>query len=144
MAEGHHLAIRSSYRQNLSDHLMLLAADLSSDPLIALAPFQTTIGCAKQFSRIHLGGMHPMPDNNGGRGLDLLTKATNDIAREIGKMDPNDPLRPGRIKRTSRANRTQQVNQSRTEQVHLCEDGRSCKRGGRVEAEGCPPSGRRE
>ena len=39
-----------------------------------------------------------MPDNNGGTGLDLLTKATNDIAREIGEMDPDDPLRPERVK----------------------------------------------
>ena len=31
-----------------------------------------------------------MPNNNGGTGLDLLTKATNDIAREIGEMDPDD------------------------------------------------------
>jgi hypothetical protein len=53
-----------------------------------------------------------MPDNNGGTGLDPLTKATNDIAREIGEIDPNDPLRSERV--TSRANKTQQVNQSRT------------------------------
>ena len=39
-----------------------------------------------------------MADNNGGTGLDLLTKAMNDIAREIGEMDPNDPLRCERIK----------------------------------------------
>ena len=42
-----------------------------------------------------------MADNNGGThgaGLDLLTKAMNDIAREIGELDPNDPLRPERIK----------------------------------------------
>jgi tRNA A37 N6-isopentenylltransferase MiaA len=38
-----------------------------------------------------------MADNNGGTGLDLLTKAMNDIAREIGEMDPNDPLRSERI-----------------------------------------------
>lgn len=30
--------------------------------------------------------------------FDPLTKATNDIAREIGEMDPNDPLRCERIK----------------------------------------------
>lgn len=53
-----------------------------------------------------------MADNNAGTGLDLLTKAMNDIAREIGEMDPNDPLRSERIKGTSRANGTQQVNQS--------------------------------
>jgi len=41
--------------------------------------------------------MHQWPDNNGGTGLDLLTKAMNDIAREIGQMDPNDPLRCERI-----------------------------------------------
>ena len=29
-----------------------------------------------------------MADNNGGTRLDLLTKATNDIARKIGEMDP--------------------------------------------------------
>ena len=39
-----------------------------------------------------------MPDNNGGTGLDLLAKTTNDIAREIGEMDPDDPLRPERVK----------------------------------------------
>ena len=39
-----------------------------------------------------------MADNNAGTGLDLLTKAMNDIAREIGDMDPNDPLRSERIK----------------------------------------------
>ena len=39
-----------------------------------------------------------MPENNGGTGLDPLTKATNDIAREIGEMDPNYPLRPERVK----------------------------------------------
>ena len=39
-----------------------------------------------------------MPDNNGGTGLDLLTTATNDIAREIGEMDPDDPHRPERVK----------------------------------------------
>lgn len=39
-----------------------------------------------------------MADNNAGTGLDLLTKAVNDIAREIGEMDPNDPLRSERIK----------------------------------------------
>ena len=39
-----------------------------------------------------------MPDNNGGTGLELLAKATNDIAREIGEMDPDDPLRPERVK----------------------------------------------
>ena len=39
-----------------------------------------------------------MADNNAGTGLDLLTKAMNDIAREIGEMDPNDPLRSERIK----------------------------------------------
>jgi len=33
--------------------------------------------------------------NNGGTGLDLLTKATNDLARE---MEPDDPLRSERIK----------------------------------------------
>jgi len=58
-----------------------------------------------------------MADNNGGThgaGLDLVTKAMNDIAREIGELDPNDPLRPERIKETSRANRTEQVNQGRT------------------------------
>jgi len=38
-----------------------------------------------------------MPDNNGGTGLDLLIKATEDVAREIGEMDPNDPLRPQRV-----------------------------------------------
>ena len=79
--------------------------------------------------------MHPHAGQQWWKRFGPANKATNDIAREIGKMDPNDPLRPGRIKRTSRANRTQQVHQSRTEQVHLCEDGRSCKRGGRVEAE---------
>jgi len=36
--------------------------------------------------------------NNGGTGLDLLTKATNDLAREIGEMEPDDPLRSDRIK----------------------------------------------
>ena len=30
--------------------------------------------------------------------LDLLTKATNDLAREIGEMEPDDPLRSERIK----------------------------------------------
>ena len=39
-----------------------------------------------------------MADNNAGTGLDLLTKAMNDIAREIDEMDPNDPLRSERIK----------------------------------------------
>ena len=39
-----------------------------------------------------------MPDNNGGTGLDLLIKATDEVAREIGKMDLNDPLRPQRVK----------------------------------------------
>ena len=39
-----------------------------------------------------------MADNNAGTGLDLLTKAMNDIAREIGEMDPHDPLRSERIK----------------------------------------------
>ena len=39
-----------------------------------------------------------MADNNGGSGLDLLTKATNDVAREIGEMDPDDPVRPERVK----------------------------------------------
>jgi hypothetical protein len=39
-----------------------------------------------------------MADNNGGTGLDLLTKATNDVAREIGEMDPDDPVRPERVK----------------------------------------------
>ena len=39
-----------------------------------------------------------MADNNAGTGLDLLTKAMNDIAREIGEMDPNDPFRSERIK----------------------------------------------
>jgi tRNA A37 N6-isopentenylltransferase MiaA len=39
-----------------------------------------------------------MPDNNGGTGLDLLIKTTDDVAREIGEMDPNDPLRPERVK----------------------------------------------
>ena len=39
-----------------------------------------------------------MPENNGGTGLDPLTKATDDIAREIGEMDPDDPLRPERVK----------------------------------------------
>ena len=46
-----------------------------------------------------------MADNNGGThgaGLDLLTKAMNDIAREIGELDPNDPLRPERIKELTR------------------------------------------
>ena len=37
-----------------------------------------------------------MPDNNGGTGLDVLTKATIDSAREMGEMDPDDPLRPER------------------------------------------------
>jgi hypothetical protein len=36
--------------------------------------------------------------NNGGTGLDLLTKATNDLAREIGEMEPDDPLCSERIK----------------------------------------------
>ena len=31
-----------------------------------------------------------MADNNVGTGLDLLTKAMNDIAREIGEMEPTD------------------------------------------------------
>ena len=39
-----------------------------------------------------------MPDNNGESGLDLLTKAMNDIARQIGEMDPDYPLRPERVK----------------------------------------------
>ena len=39
-----------------------------------------------------------MPDNNGGTHFDLLAKATNDIAREIGEMDSDDPLRPERVK----------------------------------------------
>ena len=42
-----------------------------------------------------------MADNTGGThgaGLDLLTKAMNDIAQEIGEMEPNDPLRCERIK----------------------------------------------
>jgi tRNA A37 N6-isopentenylltransferase MiaA len=39
-----------------------------------------------------------MPDNNGGTGLDLLTEAMHDVARAIGEMDPNDPLRPERVK----------------------------------------------
>ena len=30
--------------------------------------------------------------------MDLLTKATNDVAREIGEMDPDDPVRPERVK----------------------------------------------
>jgi len=30
-----------------------------------------------------------MADNNAGAGPDLLTKAMNDIAREIGEMEPN-------------------------------------------------------
>jgi hypothetical protein len=39
-----------------------------------------------------------MADNNGGTGLDVLTKATIDSAREMGEMDPDDPLRPERVK----------------------------------------------
>jgi hypothetical protein len=39
-----------------------------------------------------------MADNNNGTDLDPLTKAMNDIAREVGEMDPNDPLRCQRIK----------------------------------------------
>ena len=39
-----------------------------------------------------------MADNNGGTALDLLTKATNDVAREIGEMDPDDPVQPERVK----------------------------------------------
>jgi hypothetical protein len=39
-----------------------------------------------------------MADNNNGTDLDPLTKAMNDIAREIGEMDPNDPLRCERVK----------------------------------------------
>jgi len=39
-----------------------------------------------------------MADTNGGIGLDLLMKAMNDIAQEIGEMDPNNPLRCERIK----------------------------------------------
>jgi hypothetical protein len=39
-----------------------------------------------------------MANNNAGTGLELLRKATNDIAREIGEMDPDDPLRPERVK----------------------------------------------
>jgi hypothetical protein len=39
-----------------------------------------------------------MADNNAGTGLDLLTKITNDIAREIGEIEPTDPLRCERIK----------------------------------------------
>ena len=39
-----------------------------------------------------------MLGNNGGTGFDLLTEATHDVAREIGEMDPNDPLRPERVK----------------------------------------------
>lgn len=39
-----------------------------------------------------------MGDNNGGSGFDLLMKASTDIAREIGEMDPDDPLRPERVK----------------------------------------------
>jgi hypothetical protein len=49
------------------------------------------------FTSHQFRGMHQWPDNNGGTGLDLLTKAMNDIAREIGQMDPNDPLRCERI-----------------------------------------------
>ena len=30
--------------------------------------------------------------------MDLLTKATNDVAREIGEMDPDDPVQPERVK----------------------------------------------
>ena len=39
-----------------------------------------------------------MADNDDRSGLDLLTKVKNDIALEIGEMDPNDPLRSKRIK----------------------------------------------
>jgi len=39
-----------------------------------------------------------MADNNGGTGLDPVTKATNEIAREVGEMDLDDPLRPERVK----------------------------------------------
>ena len=42
--------------------------------------------------------MHQWPNNNGGTALDLLTKATNDVAREIGEMDPDDPVQPERVK----------------------------------------------
>jgi hypothetical protein len=38
-----------------------------------------------------------MAYTNGGTGMDLLTKAMNDIAREIGEMEPNDPLRSERV-----------------------------------------------
>jgi hypothetical protein len=34
-----------------------------------------------------------MADNNNGTDLDSLTQEMNDIAREVGEMDPNDPLR---------------------------------------------------
>src|SRR5262245_10287938 len=39
-----------------------------------------------------------MYDNNDGTGLDLLSEAMHDVAREISEMDPNDPLRPARVK----------------------------------------------
>jgi len=39
-----------------------------------------------------------MADNNAGTGLDLLAKATSDIAREIGEMDPDVALRPEHVK----------------------------------------------
>ena len=39
-----------------------------------------------------------MPDNNGGTGLDLLIRTMEEVAREIGEMEPNNPLRPERVK----------------------------------------------
>ena len=60
-----------------------------------------------------------MPGNNGGTGFDLLTEATHDVAREIGEMDPNDPLRPERVKRTLRADTARQIDPSQTKQTDL-------------------------
>ena len=30
--------------------------------------------------------------------MDLIAKATSDSAREMGEMDPDDPIRPERVK----------------------------------------------
>ena len=80
-----------SCRQNLS--IILRSSPIRCQIPDRTRPLSRLPSVVLSSSAASILGYAAMPENNGGTGLDPLTKATNDIAREIGEMDPDDPLR---------------------------------------------------
>jgi len=73
-----------------------------------------------------------MADNDDRSGLELLTKVKNDIALEIGEMDPSDPLRSERVKELHALTElSKSTNDERNKLIY--ENGRARTKGRRLE-----------